>query len=78
MFAVQEKLAVRFCRELLCYRAYISNDPEKVLNTVTINFDNYTEVYKAAKKKAYREELQEGLWGCGWVKWEMKFNASAK
>lgn len=37
------------------------NDPEKVLNNFTINFANYTKAYKAAKKKAYWEELQEGL-----------------
>ena len=37
------------------------NDPEKVLNNVMINFANYTKAYKAAKKKAYWEELQEGL-----------------
>lgn len=26
------------------------NDPEKVLNNVTINFANYTKAYKAAKR----------------------------
>lgn len=37
------------------------NAPEKVLNNDTIDFANYTKAYKAAKKKTYWEELQEGL-----------------
>lgn len=37
------------------------NDPEKVPCNVMINFVNDTEAYKAVKKRASWEELQEGL-----------------